>query len=362
MGKDYKFNYLIKTIFFVYLILVLLQSGLMNYKIVFLILLNAAISVIRERFSNSVYIIIFQFICITLGAYCDSSFILLYAVNIFDIVYEEKYLGAIPITLFSFYFSQNNKEYSIFIYLIISGLIAYILKQQYLKEETYKSTFDNERRLRYELENAKAQLLISSKEAVYIAEIKERNRIARDIHDNIGHSIAGILMKLQVSYKLYGIDDEKAKGALKSCIDGLSSSLTVIRDTVHNIKPKENLGIEYIDKIIENFKFCEVKLTHSGDFNILSPNLLEVITTNIKEALTNAAKYSKATRINIDIDINKKYLRLYIKDNGIGTNKIKEGLGISGMRERVRNLGGSLSVSGDEGFLIVCVIPLIINK
>lgn len=358
MWKNVKFSYFVKILFFVYLILALLQKGHMNNIMVMLILLNAAAAIITEKFINSVNIAIVQFFCITLGAYTDSSFIFLYAFNAFDFVFCEKYIWILPVILCSAYFNQYNKTYDIFVYLIICSLSAYIIRQKKLKEESYKATFDNERRLRYELENAKLQLMNFAKEAAYIAEIKERNRIARDIHDNIGHSIAGILMKLQVAFKLYGKDDEKAVKALKDCIDGLAASLTILRETVHNIKPRENLGIGYIDKIIDNYTFCAVEFKHSGDFNALSPNLMEIAATNIKEALTNAAKYSKATKININIDINNKYLRLYIKNNGVGIKVIKEGLGLSGMRERVKNAGGTMSVSGEDGFLIVCVIPI----
>lgn len=352
-----KFSYVIKFVYFVYLIALLILKGHMDFKIVAFILLNAAVIIIMERFNNSVSIIILEFLCITLAAYNDSSFAILYAVNVFDFVYAKQYTGIIPSVLCSIYFYQYNRSYNFFVYLVMSGLFAYIIKDKKLREESYRATVDDERRLRYELESAKLQLMNSAKEAAYIAEVKERNRIARDIHDNIGHSIAGILMKLQVAFKLYGKDDEKAKEALKNCIDGLSGSLIILRETVHNIKPKENLGIEYITNIIDNFKFCKVEFVHSGDFNMISPNLMEIVVTNIKEALTNAAKYSKATLINIDIDISKKYLRLYIKNNGVGIKVIKEGLGLSGMRERVKNAGGTMSVSGENGFLIVCVIP-----
>jgi signal transduction histidine kinase len=85
---------------------------------------------------------------------------------------------------------------------------------------------------------------------------------------------------------------------------------------------------------------------------------METIVTNIKEALTNITKYSSATKAYISIEVNEKYIRLYIKDNGVGSKKIKEGLGLSGMRERVRNVGGSISISSEDGFLIVCIIPI----
>jgi signal transduction histidine kinase len=238
-----------------------------------------------------------------------------------------------------------------------SGMFGYLRGVVEDKEKTFLQSYDKERRYRYELEQAKAKLLNSSMEVAHVAEISERNRIAREIHDNVGHSIAGILMQLQASYKLSGKDDKKSIELLKKSIDELSNSLTILRDTVHNIKPQESMGIEYIKNVIDNFSFCDVDFNYSGDFNNLSPNLLQIIYTNIKEALTNISRHSNATRVDIAIDINERFIRLYIKDNGVGCNKIKEGLGISGMRERVKNIGGSISINTENGFLIVCVIP-----
>ncbi|HBG38889.1 MAG TPA: sensor histidine kinase, partial [Clostridiaceae bacterium] len=135
-------------------------------------------------------------------------------------------------------------------------------------------------------------------------------------------------------------------------------SLTVIRNTAYNIKPKEEIGIGYIEKLIKEFKFCNVDFKHTGDVLSIPSSIVEIINTNIKEALTNASKYSNADNIIIRLDVNEKFVRLYIKDNGKGAVNIKEGLGLSGMRERVKNAGGSISISGEDGFLIVCIIPL----
>jgi signal transduction histidine kinase len=165
------------------------------------------------------------------------------------------------------------------------------------------------------------------------------------------------LIQLQAAYKLYDRDGEKSRVILKKSIEGLSESVTLLRDTVHSIKLNENLGVEYLKKIIDNFSFCPVDIQFNGDFNKIPPNHMEILGTNIKEALTNASKYSKASKVEIKIDSNEMFTRLYIKDNGIGCDKIKEGLGLSGMEERIRNIGGTMSVSSDNGFLIVCIIP-----
>jgi signal transduction histidine kinase len=352
-----KINYILKIIFFIYVLSQRQVNAVLDYKIVSIVLIAAAICIVKEKINDSLYVVIIEFIIITMSAYIYSSFIPLYVISVFDFTYEECYIGVVITAAMTLYLSKVNME-SLFVFYIMAAIIAFLLRAFNAKEQFYTKIIDSERRLRYELEDTKIQLLNSSKEVVHIAEIKERNRIARDIHDNIGHSIAGIFMQLQVALKLYGKDDIKAKEILKNSIEGLSNSLKLLRETVHNIKPKENLGIEYITSILDNFKFCQLEFKHTGDISTVSPRHMETIVTNIKEALTNITKYSSATKAYISIEVNEKYIRLYIKDNGVGSKKIKEGLGLSGMRERVRNVGGSISISSEDGFLIVCIIPI----
>jgi signal transduction histidine kinase len=95
----------------------------------------------------------------------------------------------------------------------------------------------------------------------------------------------------------------------------------------------------------------------SGDFNSVPSAHLELLSATIKEALTNTARYSQATKVEIKIDVSMNYTRLYVKDNGTGSSNIEEGLGLSGMKERTRNLGGSFHINSRDGFMIVCVIP-----
>lgn len=349
-------NYIFKVIFFCYVLSQVKIMAELDYKVVVSFLLIATICIVKEKFNDSIYIVIVEFIIITLSVYINDVFMPLYAVIIFDLVYDAMYFGIVFVVVSIICFPSSNKV-NLLVFYAITCVVAYLLRQIKIKEKSYRNTIDSERRLRYELESTKVQLLNSSREAVHIAEIKERNRIARNIHDNIGHSLAGIFMQLQVVAKLYGKDDDKAKEMLSKSIKGLSDSLNVVRDTVHNIKPKENLGIEYVTRIIDNFEFCSVDFKYSGDINIVMPVHMELIATNIKESLTNAAKYSKATKMEIRLDINEKYIRLFIKDNGVGCDKFKEGLGISGMKERIKNTGGSIAISGEDGFLIVCVIP-----
>ncbi|QCX33164.1 sensor histidine kinase [Caloramator sp. E03] len=351
-------KYIFKSTFFLYLIIKFSMSTNVSYRIVALTLIFICINIIKEKYYDSVYIVIVEIILIFFAVKMDWHFIILNGIILYDFFYKKAYIGIIPPIIFGVYFLKNEWILEYIMFLSLCAYLAYINKSLEEKNNDLKYAYDKERRYRYELESAKEKLIKSSIEAVHIAKIKERNRIARQIHDNVGHSISGVLFQLQACSKLFDKDRDKALILLEKSIDELSKALNLLRDTVHNIKPKEDYGIEYIKDIIDKYKYCDVEFKVYGDFNSLSASHIEILYANIKEALTNASKYSNATKIEISIDINEKYVRLYIKDNGTGCKEIHEGLGISGMRERIRNIGGSISVSGEEGFMIVCILPM----
>ncbi len=350
-------KYLLKFLLLIYMVALFAVKGAVPYQAVLVLLLIIAVNVFKERFFDSVYLTAVSFILISAGIWLDQSFSFLLCLPAFDLIYQKAYPALAPVLLVALYSSLNSGRFSLLLVLGICAILAYVLQKAEEKELLYKNKLDDERRLRYELEQAKAKLLNSSKDIAHLAEANERNRIAREIHDNVGHSIAGILIQLQAALKLFNRDEEKSKLILTKSIDSLSDSLTLLRNTVYNIKPQETLGVEYIKSVIDNFAFCPVDFKFYGDFSSLSPNQLEILASNIKEALTNASKHSQATKLNISIDINARHTRLYVKDNGVGCANLKEGLGISGVKERVQNMGGSVSISSDDGFLIVCLLP-----
>ncbi|MDW7675097.1 MAG: sensor histidine kinase, partial [Bacillota bacterium] len=92
---------------------------------------------------------------------------------------------------------------------------------------------------------------------------------------------------------------------------------------------------------------------------LVSVTNVKILEAIIMESLTNAAKHSKAQGIHMKINIGKKHLRYYFKDDGIGCLHVSENLGISGMRDRIKNAGGTIAIDGSDGFLIVCHLPII---
>lgn len=334
-----------------------IQGNILPIEVAVLLII-VSVNIFKHKFRVTVIGLIIEGALVAFGCIYNRNFSLSYALIAYDAGSKNIKLLAIPAAALGMYFSGSGSIMENLALVVIAFMFGNLDLRFSEKINSFKETYDNERRYRYELEDAKQRLLNSAKETAYIAEIRERNRIAREIHDTVGHSIAGILIQLQAVQKLKQRDEEKSDNLLKDSIKRLSETLDMMRNTVHNIKPGNIVGLEYIKSIINNFNYCHVDFKTSGDFNSLPANVLETISSDIKEALTNSYKYSKATNIEVKIDINDSAVRVYIKDNGEGCPNLREGFGLMGIKERIKNLGGTVSFSGENGFIIVYVIPL----
>lgn len=349
-------KYFLKLLFFIYII-ALSISGEVSYPAVLIFVLLIGVTIVKERFFNTGYLTVISLILIGGGLWLDRNYTFLLCLPLFDFTYEKTYAGVGPVFLLGTFFAWQYGIPSLPFIMVLCLILAFMMRQAEDKETDYKNRLDEERRLRYELEETKAKLLNASRDIAHLTEVRERNRIAREIHDNVGHSIAGILIQLQAAGKLLESDRKKSGIILEKSINRLSETLTLLRDTVYNLKPKQTGGVQYLKSIIDNFGFCPVDFLFSGDGEDVTPGQWELSASIIKEALTNAAKHSKATKLTVAIAVNAETLNLDIQDNGIGCAQLKEGLGLSGMKERVFNLGGTLSISSGDGFRIVCDLP-----
>lgn len=351
-------NYILKLSCILFVLYCLIKSENVNYATIYPMLVVIAINIYYEKYNKSWYVLVLSLMAAGYCGYIDHGMGILLCIPVFDFAVKKSLPGIIltliceGVTLGGF----TEYEYILFV-TALCAFFGWIINITLEKEADFKELFDHERSLRYELERAKVRLLNYANEAARLAEAQERNRIAREIHDTVGHRITGVLIQLQAVRKLFAKNDERTKEALELSIRTLSETVDIMRETVHNIKPHEPLGVEYIKNIISNFKFCQVDFNFTGDFAYLPPNQLEIIGANIMESLTNAERYSGATQIDIFLDIGDLFTRLCIKDNGKGCNKIKMGLGLGGMRERVENAGGNLTISSTNGFSIVTIIP-----
>jgi len=245
---------------------------------------------------------------------------------------------------------------------LLSGLLGYVVASKHDIEVKHFQIVDDNRRSIYELEEAKVKLRMSQIDLIQVTELNERNRIARSIHDNLGHKLVGSKMLLEAASAISGKDNQKSDQLIERVINELGESVDLLRDTVHDLKPNQDVGITNIKNIIKRFRFCTVDFETQGDLNSISSGLYAIIERNLKEALTNVNKYSNATLVNIKIEVTEKYTRFSVTDNGTGTQYINEGLGVSGMRERVENIGGTFTLDFNSGFKLYMFFPKRSNK
>ncbi|HEX3047785.1 MAG TPA: sensor histidine kinase [Bacillota bacterium] len=246
------------------------------------------------------------------------------------------------------------------LYVTITVLLLQMRGESLAKIEV-ESLYDRIRQNNYELEAAQARLLDYSKQIEKITVLEERNRIARELHDSIGHSLAGILMQVDAAMQLLKANQSKGMEVLQAAYDNVNQSIETVRQTVGSLRPTAyQTHTSSLLEMIEKFRQITgvvVEYKTSGVPYPLFPSVEVVVYRNIQEALTNAVRHGQAQQIAIHLIFKPESLEVLVADDGVGCPEPKQGLGLSGMEERLELIGGSIQYSGDKGFTILMYIP-----
>lgn len=190
---------------------------------------------------------------------------------------------------------------------------------------------------------------------IYAATLRERNRIAREIHDNVGHLLSRTILLTGAAKTVN--QDKNMESLLEGLDTSLNSAMNSIRSSVHNLHDESETLREITEGIIKDFKNC----TMEYDMSEIIPNKIKYcFAAIIKEALSNVIKHSNATAVKIVLREHPALYQLCIEDNGKGYSEKEadsKGIGLKNMQERVTSLGGTLQINGKNGFRIFAVIP-----
>ena len=246
--------------------------------------------------------------------------------------------------------------------LLISGLmtISALLevktkKQLRLSKELIK-TRDTGTEKNYLLESRNRDLIESQNYEIHLATLQERNRISREIHDNVGHLLTRSI--LQIGAMLAINKDENEKLMLEGIKGTLDSAMTSIRESVHNLHDESIDFTQAINECInpmrESYKIsCTTEISPDTETNIKI-----CLISIVKEAMSNILKHSNCTEIDIFIQEHPAFYKLVIHDNGTGITEIKNsGMGLAGMNERVERMNGIIRITAENGFEIFVTIP-----
>jgi signal transduction histidine kinase len=224
-----------------------------------------------------------------------------------------------------------------------------------------------EKQAKEELAIANQRIRNYALRAEEIATLQERNRIAREIHDSLGHSLTALNLHLEMALKLANIQSERSREVLTEAKRLGSIALQDVRQSVSTLRSDPLQGQylpEAIHKLVDEFhQSSQIQCQCELD---LPPAIPQEVATAIyrivQEALTNITKYAQAQAAIVQVIATTSEIELRIVDDGLGFNPTNNttGFGLQGMRERVLSLQGKFEIisSPGNGCAIVAMIPL----
>ena len=352
-------------------IILLTNFSVMEKVVVILMMvLFFSISVFFEdRKGELVVDIIVGALCVALNTGLPLLLILIYDVAT-DLFKKKKktlfvLLGTVLVCgLFSFigrdyYFIATFGENWWIVGLFATGLVLSIyfaystVHINMLYKEKIRLRDDNEEIVR--LERARRALIVRNQDAeIQMATLKERNRIAREIHDNVGHLLSRCILQLGAVRMVH--KEETVAEELASVLDGLNESMTSIRKSVHDLHNEAVDLKQSIEKLIESNSEFTTDFEYDAE-NDFPMKIKYCIISVITEGFQNAVKHSNGDSISILVREHPGMYQVVFQDNGTGAVIKEDGIGLHNIENRVRELGGMVSFSVEKGFRIFISIP-----
>lgn len=202
------------------------------------------------------------------------------------------------------------------------------------------------------MNNKNKELMEKQDYEIHVATLRERNRIAREIHDNVGHMLSRSILQVGALTTIHR--EEPLHGQLDSVNETLNLAMNNIRESVHDLHDD---SIDLKQAILEATKEMQDKydLTMEYDMSETVPRKIKYcFITTVKEAMSNIVKHSNAEKIEIILREHPGIYQLSIEDDGDvrHSSNAEPGIGLSNMKERVDALGGTISINNEHGFKI----------
>ncbi len=218
--------------------------------------------------------------------------------------------------------------------------------------------------LNKELEEANSTLKAYADKIEELAKTQERNRIAQELHDSMGHSLMALNMNLEYAENVMVTKPDKAlevihktRNMTKDCVSDLRKVVSLLKDSYHTEQLRGAMN-ELFHNFRENSNI-RFHLNMDDSIEEEAPEVKDCIYKISREAITNGIKHGKAASFTIDILDKPEGIYLRIENNGSGSRNIIKSNGITGMEERVKLLGGKMEITSgkEEGFCVKISIP-----
>jgi signal transduction histidine kinase len=215
----------------------------------------------------------------------------------------------------------------------------------------------------HELEEARRTALDYASKVQELAQLEERNRIAHDLHDELGHRLIRLKMMLEAAIRIGGDGRGEAMNLVREVRDQLAGAMDALRSTVRRLKPAEAARAEYsLETLIGELAGASgaaVRFRAAGAPYPLYPSDAIVLYRNAQEAVTNALRHGEATEVAVELEYAPEELRMTVSNNGAlpEGGQLRKGLGLLGMEERARLAGGRLEMVAGERFAVRTILP-----
>jgi signal transduction histidine kinase len=239
-----------------------------------------------------------------------------------------------------------------------------LVQSQYQEKERIRSLNEQLAELNSKLGKANGKLRAYAMESEHMAETRERNRLAREIHDTLGHALTGIVAGLDACLATFDAAPSFTKAQLPKLRAAALRGITDVRRSVKKLRPDDLERLsprEAVHQMAEGFAAStgmEICFRQEEWPAKLREDEAETIYRVVQESITNANRHGRAQRADITIRLEASCLHIVIQDDGTGCQTVQPGFGLRHMQERLELLKGRLEYTSGQGFLIDASIPL----
>lgn len=193
---------------------------------------------------------------------------------------------------------------------------------------------------------ANRRLNLANEQILHLAKVAERERIARDLHDVLGHTLSVVVLKAELAGKIMDRDPHRARIEIGEVEQIARTALGEVREAIRGYRAN-GLAAE-IDRARKTLDAAGVTLQCESKPPQLAASEETVLSLIVREAVTNIVRHAQASHCRIEINTTSTGTSFFVEDDGRGGIR-QEGSGLRGMRERVESVGGRLSIESYEG-------------
>lgn len=263
------------------------------------------------------------------------------------------------------YYNIYTQQYLLGAFNILRSLnvILFIMYCVYVIN-VQRGTIEEVNILYHELQAANEQLTEYADMSEKMAQTKERNRLAREIHDTLGHTLTGIATGLDACLALMDVSPEQTRKQLLLLSEVSREGIKDIRRSVNELRPdaleRLSLSVAIRKMITDMSRASDVQIYFETEEKNMKFDEDEenAVYRVIQESITNAIRHGRAKHIWISFQKTEGEILLLIKDDGIGCKEVKNGFGTRHIVERIEMLGGRVTFDGQHGFTVTAYIPI----